>query len=81
MQNGLSLFATGYMVMDACWILSNPSGVKSPKTVLVSRFRRGKGRRGGGRGGEEGRRDRCRPFPYRYRENMAGQHHLSPWRK
>lgn len=35
-QYALTLFAAGYMVLDACWILRNPSGVKSPKTVLVS---------------------------------------------
>ncbi|CAB1115304.1 unnamed protein product [Ectocarpus sp. CCAP 1310/34] len=33
-QYALTLFAAGYMVLDACWILCNPSGVKSPRTVL-----------------------------------------------
>ncbi|CAN0054274.1 unnamed protein product [Laminaria digitata] len=33
-QYALTQFAAAYMVVDGCWIMLNPSGVKSPKTVL-----------------------------------------------
>ncbi|CAM9883638.1 unnamed protein product, partial [Discosporangium mesarthrocarpum] len=33
-QYALTIFATCYMVIDGLWIATNPTGVKSPRTVL-----------------------------------------------